>query len=344
MLNPPGKRSALFGLACSIFALACGSPVQSPENYSGDAYAGVIDGSVLAAAFQPNVFSRSTCLGASNCYMPQTGLVAGKSITFFNALAVQTANLPTSGGQVVLGPGLANHNSDGTGGFHGDTFRNATCTPGPYNPVFDAFPTEVQAPVIDALPVATTSTRATAITYPLVAVYDVTGTSGQCNDIKRHDSVPGLDGSVRSDNPVQFEVWMPMDPAAGYFDLTLTAAPMPLAWFKGLQLGMVSGAGNVIPQNADGTFKIMDGALVSAGSGFSKPTDKNAVVLPYAPGSPSYSPIVYLHDFKAATGKKVGDYKGICQTGQTCPANYIKASDIAKVSPFNTIFIVASAQ
>lgn len=344
MSNPPVKRSALCGLACSIFALACGSPVQSPENYSGDAYEGVIDGSGLAGAFQPNVFSKTTCQGASNCYMPQTGFVKGQPINFYNALAVTTSNLPTSGGVTVLGPSLANHNADNTGGFHLDTFRNTTCTPGPFNPVADAFPTDHQAPVLDALPLAPSSSKATAIAYPLVAVYDVSGTNGQCNDIKSQSSVPGLDGSVRSANPIDYEVWLPMDPGAAFFDLTMTQAPMPLAWYKGLQMGAVGGAGNAIPQNADGSFMTMDGAIINVGSTFSKPTDNKAVVLPYAPGDPKYSPIVVLHNFTAATGKKVGDYKGICQKGQTCPASYILATDVAKGFPFSTIFIVASAQ
>jgi hypothetical protein len=340
-------RSVLYGLAGAVFALGCGSPVNAPENYSGDTYNGVVDGSVLAPAFQPNTFDKTACQGASSCYAPQIGWVAGRQITFYNALAVASANLPSP-----LGPGLANRNSDGTGGFHLDTFRNANCKPGPYDPVKDAFPTATQAPVFDALPTAPTSTKATAIAYPIAAVYDV-GFSGQCNDIKSHDSVPGLDGSVRSANPVAFELWLPMDPAAGFLDLGFTSAPMPLGWFRGLQLGAAGGPGNVIPQSDDGTFIAMDGAILNPGGGvFSKPTDKNAVILPFAPGdppataaAPGWSPIVRLHNYTLPAGKKLGDIKGICQPGQPgCPSSHLQSSEVGKGSPFNTIFIVASVQ
>jgi hypothetical protein len=344
MSKPTPIRGVLAG---AIVALGCGSPVNAPENYSGDAYNGVIDGSALAPAFQPNSTDRTVCQGASSCYAPQVGWVAGHTITFYNALAVTSSNLPAS-----LGPGLANRNSDGTGGFHLDTFRNAHCTPGPYDPVKDAFPTATQAPVFDALPAAPTSTKATALAYPIAAVYDVTF-SGQCNDIKSHDSVPGLYGSARSASPVAYAVWLPMDPAAGLIDLTFAAAPMPLAWFKGLQLGAAGGPSNAIPQNDDGTFIAMDGAILNpGGSVFAKPTDKNAVILPYAPTdapatatTAGWSPIVRLHNYTLPAGKKLGDIKGICLPGQTgCPSNHIAASEVGKGNPFNTIFIVASVQ
>lgn len=337
-------RSALAGLAGAIFA--CGSPVSAPENYSGDAYNGVVDGSALAPAFQPNASDRTLCQSAVTCYAPQIGWVAGHTIAFYNALAAVTSNLPA-----VLGPALANRNSDGTGGFHLDTFRNAKCTPGPYDPVKDAFPTAAQGPVFDALPTAPLSGKPTAIAYPVAAIYDVTF-AGQCNDIKTHDSVPGLDGSVRSASPVEFEVWLPMDPGAPFLDLTSAPSPMPLAWFKGLQLGAAGGPGNAIPQDADGNFIAMDGALLNPGTGgFAKPTDKNAVVLPFAPtdpaampGAPGWSPIVRLHNYALPAGKKLGDIKGICQPGQTCPSSYIQSSEVTKGNPFNTIFIVASVQ
>ncbi len=333
-------RSALYGLA--ICALAC----DAPENYSGDAYEGVIDGTTLAPIFQPNSTDKTVCQGAPSCYLPQIGWVSGHTIAFYNALAVTSTNLPAT-----LGPALATRNSDGTGGFHLDTFRNANCHPGPYNPVRDAFPTATQAPVLDAMPIGPTSTKATALAYPIAAVYDVTY-SGQCNDIKSHDSVPGLDGSARSLNPISYEIAMPMDPSAAFFDLTSTVAPMPLGWLRGLQMGLVSGAINAIPQADDGSFIAMDGAILNpSGSVFAKPTDKNAVILPFAPTdplatatTPGYSPIVRLHNYTLPAGKKLGDLQGICQTGATCPASYVKASDVAKGNPFSTIFVVASVQ
>ena len=58
----------------------------------------------------------------------------------------------------------------------------------------------------------------------------------------------------------------------------------------------------------------------------------------------AWSPLVRLHNFPLPSGKKIGDYNGICQAGQTgCPASYIPAASIA-VASFNTIFIVAPPQ
>lgn len=350
MSNAQRMSSALPGLALALLALGCGSPVEQPGNGSGDAYHGVVDGSALAAPFQPGGFSRTVCQGATSCYLPQTGFVDGHPIAFYNALAVQTANLPSSGpGVPALSPSVVGHNTDGTGGFSADTFRNASCTPGPEDPVRFAFSTATQAPVLEQLPTASANTRPTAIVYPIAAVYDVTGTSGQCNDIKNAASIgrpgaPGLDGSVRGSSPIDYEVWLPMDPGAAFFDLTGKSAPMPIAWYRGLQLGVAGGPGNAIPQDARGNFLVMNGALVNPSSSkFSQPTDANAVVLPFAPGEAGYSPIVVLHSFTAQGTHKVGDYRGICQPGQTCPANYIATADYSP-SSFNTIFIVTSVQ
>jgi hypothetical protein len=84
--------------------------------------------------------------------------------------------------------------------------------------------------------------------------------------------------------------------------------------------------------------------LNPSSSTFSKPTDKDVVILPYAPGDPNYSPILTLHNYTLPSGKNFGDIKGICQAGQTCDSSYILASDVAKGFPYWTIFVVASAQ
>src|SRR5260221_6881292 len=139
-------RSALYGLA--ICALACGSPVHAPENYSGDAYEGVIDGTTLAPIFQPNSTDKTVCQGAPSCYLPQIGWVSGHTIAFYNALAVTSTNLPAT-----LGPALATRNSDGTGGVHPHPLPNAQFHPGPHKPRGGRLPPPTPAPRLHPRPI-----------------------------------------------------------------------------------------------------------------------------------------------------------------------------------------------
>jgi hypothetical protein len=334
------QRSALYGLAAAALAVSCGSPVSPPAYSSGDPYNGVIDGTVLDAKFQGNT-DRTLCQGQAPCYAPQLGYVGGATIYFYNVTAVQTSTLPAT-----LGPAQAARGLDQSGGFRVDSFRGASCTPGPaYDPVHDAFPTDRQAPVVDAL--ATKPTSSTGMSLPFAAVSDVAGTSGQCNDLKTRDSIAdpggvGLDGATRASSP-SYEVWLQMDPSAAFFDLTNKPAAMPMGWFRGLQLGLIGGRPSRIPQDASGSFVFMEGAIVNpSATKFAQPTDARAVVLPFPAGDPKFSPLVHLHNFALPPGKKLGDYAGICQAGQTCPASYIKTSDFG--AAFNTIFIIPSVQ
>jgi hypothetical protein len=336
----------------AVFGLACGSPVDQPGNFSGDSYNGVIDGSVLDGKFQPST-DRVFCQNVTPCYAAQVGYAKGNQVLFYNAGSVQTSLLP-----VTLGPSLAARASDASGGFRLDTFRSSTCTPRPAaDPLLEAFPTDRQSPVVDALPTAPVPSSK-AITFPFATVFDVTGVSGQCNDIKTRDSIgdsvngPGRNGALRSASPVDYEVTLLMDPAAAFFDREGRQTAMPTAWFRGLQVGYLGGGGNKIPQDANGNFLFMEGAIANPSTKFAAPTDAKVIVLPFAPGdapatatTPGYSPLVHLHNFALPAGKKPGDYRGICQTGDlSCAGNssYIKATDLA--AAFNTLFIVASPQ
>ena len=344
------KRSALPGLAMAFFGLACGSPVDPPANFSGDSYNGVIDGSVLDPKFQPST-DRVFCQNVTPCYAAQVGYAKGNPVLFYNAGSVQTSLLPPT-----LGPSLAVRAPDFSGGFRLDAFRSSACTPRPAaDPLLEAFPTDRQSPVVDALPTAPASSSK-ALTLPFATVFDVTGASGQCNDIKTRDSIgdsvngPGRNGALRSASPLDYEVTLLMDPSAAFFDGTGTQAAMPTAWFRGLQVGYLGGAANKIPQDANGNFLFMEGAIANPSSTkFAAATDARVVVLPFAPGdapataaTPGYSPLVHLHNFALPAGKKPGDYRGICQTGDlSCAGNssYIKATDLA--AAFNTLFIAS---
>ena len=342
-------RAGLAGasLAATLFA-ACGSPVDTPANFSGDAYQGAADTSVLDAKLQPS-FSKTLCQGQTPCYASVSGYVNGVSIPFYIAGAftsADTVKLP-----IAFGPKqVARASSDNSGGFDIDTFRGSACTAGPaQDPVRDAFGTDHQYPVLLDLPVAP-NTSSKSLTYPIATTYAVNGVTGQCNDLKTSVSIstdptmPGRNGAVQPPTSSGYEVWLLGDLSVNFFDLSGKLTQMPLGWFKGLLIGAVGGPGNAIPLDATDTtkFKFMEGAIQNAPGSFSNVTDAKAVVLPYPPGDPKYSPLVHLHNFALPAGKKIGDFKGICQAGQVpCPSNYI--NDLSGTA-FNTIFIVTSIQ
>jgi hypothetical protein len=120
----------------------------------------------------------------------------------------------------------------------------------------------------------------------------------------------------------------------------VTSPPLKSAWFKGL-LGFYVDGGPV-PVDSTGNVIAMDGIIVN-GSSFANAFDANAVILPALPGEDAYSPVVRLRQFSAESGKKAGDYVGICATGATgCPGNYVKME--STTDSFNTIFIAAQPQ
>ena len=346
-MSRPNSQGCAFGGLAAVVLAACGSPVDTPANASGDAYQGAADTSVLDAKLQP-LTSRSLCQGQAPCYSPVRGYVNGGPISFYLAglfTTADTVKLPA-----VFGPRqVARAASDNSGGFDIDTFRASSCTPGPaQNPVRDAFGTDRQYPVLLDLPLAPNPSSKN-LTYPVAINYTVTGVSGQCNDLKTAGSIgadpstPGRNGAVQPASPSGYEVWLVGDLSASFFELNGNLAQMPLAWFKGLLIGAVGGLGNAVPLDpADATkFRFMEGAIQNPAGGVSLVTDPRAIVLPYAPGDPLYSPLVHLHNFTLPAGKKVGDYKGICQPGAPCGPNSV--SDLSGAA-FNTVFIVASVQ
>src|SRR5438132_3890625 len=142
-----GSALALLAAVC----VACG-----PDWHAGgdvDPYNGVIDNSfgsptftgtnstaqgALATQFQPFVPSstanRVQCNSSTSCYIATAGFAAGKPIKFFiagrmaaTAPPFQPAGCAPSGVGCAYAPTMANHFSDGGGGWHADVFPHS-CT------------------------------------------------------------------------------------------------------------------------------------------------------------------------------------------------------------------------
>src|SRR5438067_13789602 len=140
-------------LALLAGVCACGPDWGADGNV--DPYNGVIDNSfgapattgtqttpsgALAEQFQPFTPSRTAdrvqCNGASSCYLPQIGFAKGKQVKFFYAgknsrpsktgptpfmpvsCAVPDTTVAGSGFGCVYPAGMADHGTDGGGGFH----------------------------------------------------------------------------------------------------------------------------------------------------------------------------------------------------------------------------------
>ena len=390
----PALVPALCAVLCATLS-SCGS-ASDVDPYNGVVFAS--DGAVFGLDSRMLASTdRSTCnpgggSAVSNCYPVQIGYAGGKPIQFYNmdpimfwsattnvpsncnsssspctVPAVQSRNLPDPGcatsAACVIPVSVTNKKLDNTGGSNAAFFPNS-CTPDRnFDPRLDEYPRASQGPIFDSLPLATTNTSFTAIVWPIVATYGVTGVSGMtCNDLKNYGSVgtksaPGHFGSMRTDAPTSYQMWPVIDPGATLlpFDATLSAPTggafsSSLGWFKGLQVRYLDG-GRVptrVVTDATGnsvtSLVVMDAAIINPSSGFSAVTAQKAIVFPASPGDDAWSPLVRLHNFALPSGKKLGDYNGICQAGQTgCPASYIPAASIA-VASFNTIFIVAPPQ
>ena len=317
----------------------------------------------------PTIFWSATVNNPPNCNSASSPCTVS---------ALQSRNLPdpsctvtgatsstcncSNGGNCVIPVSVADKKQDLTGGAHADVFPT-NCIPNTnYNPQTDPYPRLTQGAVFNSLPFAATNTSFFSIVWPVVATYGVTGISGMtCNDLKDSRSIgsadaPGSFGAVRTSLATSYQLWPVIDSAAYVYPLDPALSKsskqvVNLGWYKGLQLRYLDGGAiptKDVPDPADPnktikTLVVMDAAIENAGS-FSSVTVQKGIVFPAAPGDDAWSPVVRLHNFSVPSGKKIGDYNGICQLGQTgCPASYIPAASIA-TSSFNTIFVVAPPQ
>ena len=369
------RGSALVLLAA---VCACG-PDWSNATGDADPYNGVIDNTsgaptffgtnttgqgALAANFQPIVPSstqRAQCNNATSCYLPITGFAAGKAIKFFiagrmssNTPPFQPATCASSNLGCAYAPTMADHYSDGGGGFHAYAFPHS-CKAAGYDPVQDAFPRDQQWPIVDALPLNNANLSSPHTPLGLAAVYGVTGVSETCNDLKNADSiVAGRLGAQAPAKASGFEVWMLFDPTVTVLAQAGPNAPALATgsfWYRGLQASYLNGG--PVPVDANGNLIAMDGIILDpSGGGFEVTTTNNAIVLPAQPGEDGFSPIVRLHDFTLPSGKKLGDYKGVCLLGDSaCEAahksDFVFLSSLsasAQKAAFNTVFLAVSPQ
>jgi hypothetical protein len=284
---------------------------------------------------------------------------------------VITSNLPSP-----IPVSITTKNADNSGGSHVDVFPN-NCTPDfDYDPRLDAYTKTSQGPVFDSLPLAGASTK--QFVWPVVATYQVSGVSGEtCNDIKDSrsiakatDAAPGAFGARRTAVPTSYELWPVLDMTANLapFSSAVSTPTDPswgpkLGWYRGLQLRYLDGGPIPTatvpdpnnPANTITTLVPMDGVLLATiytndppAVNIVKVQTNYSVLLPAAPGDDAYSPIVRLHTFALPSGKKIGDYHGVCPVGTpagTCPADYVDITKAETNLSFDpTIFIASTPQ
>ena len=364
-----------------VQALLAGLCACGPQYGSGignaDVYNGVIDNTIgaplaagvqtvqqgaLATAIQPVVITatgtaRNPCNGNASCYFKTQGFAAGQPFHFFIAGNVADTTpeppfIPTCaipGFDCVYSPAIAIHQGDGGGGWSADVFPHS-CTPAPFDPVNDAYRRDQQFPLVSALPLNNSALSGARPPVGVVAVHSVTGVAGEtCNDLKYYENVgtpghPGHFGSVQTAAVSSYQVWMVFDPLLPVYTQSAGAPLTPdIFWFRGLQANYLSGGS--IPVDANGNLVAIDGVILDpVAGGFEVPTTDKSVLLPAQPGTPGFSPIVRLHDFRLPSGSKLGDFTGVCPIGTlSCPANFVDLSK-AGTTAFNSMFIVASPQ
>jgi hypothetical protein len=374
------KKVCSAPLVALLAAASCG-PQYGSGIGNADVYNGVIDNQIgappltgvqtvqqgaLANAFQPTVFTstsatvRAPCNGSASCYFKIAGFANGTPFHFFIAGNVaDTTPLPpfiptcaiNGAFDCVYAKDIATHQNDGGGGWAADVFPHS-CTPAAFDKVADAYTRTAQFPIVSALPLNNSSNSGARPPVGVVEVHGVSGVVGEtCNDLKYYEHVgtpgnPGNFGSVQAAAVSSYQVWMVFDPLLPIFDQSGGNVVTPdIFWFRGLQANYLNGG--TIPVDANGNLVAMDGIILDPVSGgFEVPTTGNAVLLPAQPGTPGFSPIVRLHDFKLPSGKSLGDFKGVCPFGTlSCPSNFVSLSQTGVgATAFNTMFIVASPQ
>jgi hypothetical protein len=353
MRNCKLHRGALSPLLAAALLAACGG-----SGSQADAYTGVVDTTTWDAKFLPITSAAASnvqalCGPTANrtlpCYSIQSGFVRGKPIKFYTVLNAGKSVLtkPTSTTGTPAPPVFPLAASP-----QPSVFNPGNCSKGkPYDPRLDAYPSDAQFPIFGALPLATTTFGLNIM--PLYNFYQVDVSGLTCNDMKSADSVFAGDfGAKLSSKASSMQLLAMVDPLIPWSSpagpTNVTQPQLKPAWFKGL-LGYyvdggpvpVDGSGNVIP---------MDGVIINpaGSSSFANVFDDSAVILPAQPGEDAYSPVVRLLQYRADSGKKAGDYVGICARGATgCPANYVKIEDTDQPTnpvSHDTIFIVAQPQ
>lgn len=309
------KQKWALTLTMALSAVSCGGSTEP-----GDAYQGVIDATVLDAKFLP----AGTC-GKDKCYQPVKAYSAGTEFSFYNLglIAASDKNLPKDSASRPILPASA---------VKAMSYDFQDCAKGKeFDERTDAYREDMQYPVFDALPLTST----TALVLPLVKVQPWTGVSKYtCNAIKDAQSLKDGDfgGAASAENefvalrPVIDMTYLPYRPSAqaGY------------GWYRGLQLAYLEGG--MVPVDAEGNVKVMDGVWAKPTSSTAKPTDATAKLIFQAkPGDEAWSPVVRLREIAGGSTT----YKSLCYD-PPCAAD---AVDMTKTPTYSgVLFLVSSPQ
>ena len=279
-------------------AIGCG------DGSDQDKYQGVVDQTPFDAKF------KSTCSGTNVTTCTYAAKVAWANDRFFTLYdfgtlpgqATPTTGVPLAGIRPFLPASYAAANTfvefpDGCRGT--DSYDRRT----------ESFPRTTQWPVVQALPLAST----TKAVHPLVTVRRWTGTGDlECQAIKnaKHLLEDGdFPGQLAEDT--RLAVRAVIDPVAALPALSATSSFTSVGgWYKGLQLAWLDG-GAVSTDDA-GNVKTMDAVFVQRPSSGAAGDDTDMLLTQYAPGDEGWSPVVVLRNYRVATGQRADQYKKLC--------------------------------
>ncbi len=316
------KQKWALKLTMALGAVSCGG-----SNEPNDPYMGVIDGTALESKFLPG-----TC-DKEKCYQPMTGSIGGTPFPFYNMGFVEKAKLPDDGTaekRPVVPTRLVKMNAYD---FPGECQKSGK----EYDFRTDAYREDVQYPVFDSLPLASSS----APVLPLVKIQSWTTPSKHaCNAIKNAQSLKdGVFGG--SSGNERIALIAPIDLSVAVKPLTPESTFLHfLGWYRGLQLGYFDGG--KVPVDEKGNLKVMDGVFVKPASGtIPKPNESTATLVFQArPGEEAWSPVVRLREFTVPDTASPGDYKSLCYDPsiEGCPAGSI---DMSQLNNYSGLLFVA---
>lgn len=321
------KQKWALTLLTALGAMSCG------DSQAVDPYQSFIDGTALDAKFRPRTGcgarASNGSLNSALCYQEVKAWFNGEERPFYN---VGFITKPATGDATFSAEAVKAISYDFPDG----------CVPGKeFDVRTDAYREDVQFPVFDTLPLATTSSSAPAV-LPLVRVKDWNGV-GQfaCNAIKNDVSLTdGRFGGMAVENDNSIFLRAIVDPT--YLPVTPSAsAPQvvaPFGWHKGLLLAYLDGGR--VPLQDNGNVRTMDGVWIKPTTSGAAATDPDArLVFQARPGEAAWSPVVRLREVTAAS--VTGTPTSLCYS-TPCPADAI---DLSRATTYTgTLFLATRPQ
>jgi hypothetical protein len=197
------SASTAVAICGALLVAACGASGDKPDPYNG-----FVDGSAFDSKLQPTARNSKGPCTTNPCYPTQQGWAHGKKFSFYNLGTVKVSTLPRNAfQQLQITKAIVTANAYDFAG---------PCTPSSvvYNPLTDAYPSTLQYPVLDSLPLATSS--AGVIVLPIVNTFGVSDNSGTgCQYIKTASSIslgltPGSHGASAGPH-IAYRLWAAID-------------------------------------------------------------------------------------------------------------------------------------